>query len=104
MRHLAHALQVCGEDHVGIGSDQSVTPIDISPAYLAEVRKTAEARMKAGIGAPGEADSPITVPELNASRRIELIAAELNRAGYPDRVVEKVIGANFDRLFKAVWH
>lgn len=102
-RHLRHALDTCGEDHVGIGSDQSITPVDISPAYMDIVRQTAEARQKAGIGAPGEADSPVTVPDLNAPRRLEMIAADLNAAGYPDRVVEKVIGGNFDRLFREVW-
>lgn len=103
MRHLTHALNLCGEDHVGIGSDQSITPVDISPAYMEIVRKTAEARQKAGIGAPGEADGPVAVPDLNSARRMEIIAAELARAKYPARVIEKVIGANFDRLFREVW-
>ncbi|MBW7946692.1 MAG: membrane dipeptidase [Sphingomonadaceae bacterium] len=103
MRHLVHALNLCGEDHVGIGSDQSITPVDISPAYMDIVRKTAEARQKAGIGAPGEADGPVAVPDLNSARRMEIIAAELARAKYPPRVIEKVIGANFDRLFREVW-
>ena len=26
--HLEHALNVCGEDHVGIGTDGGTTPID----------------------------------------------------------------------------
>jgi membrane dipeptidase len=104
MRHLRHAIDVCGEDHVGIGSDQSITPIEISPTYMAMVRKTAAARRAAGIGAPGEADGPITVPELNSARRIELIAAELDKARYPARTIEKIIGGNFDQLFRTVWH
>ena len=103
MRHLAHAITVCGEEHVGIGTDQSITPVDISPAYMAIVRQTAEARQKAGIGAAGEADSPVTVPDLNSPRRIEMIAIEMDRARYPARVIERVIGGNFDRLFKDVW-
>jgi len=103
MKHLVHALNLCGEDHVGIGSDQSITPVDISPAYMDIVRKTAEARQKAGIGAPGEADGPVAVPDLNSARRMEIIAAELDRAKYPARVIEKVIGGNFDRLFREVW-
>ena len=103
VRHLRHALDVCGEDHVGIGSDQSITPVDISPTYMDIVRKTAEARQKAGIGAPGEADSPVAVPDLNSARRMEIIAAEMDRAKYPPRVIEKVLGGNFDRLFKDIW-
>ncbi|WP_419815525.1 dipeptidase [Glacieibacterium sp.] len=103
IRHLQHAINVCGEDHVGVGSDQSITPVDISPAYMDIVRQTAAARQKAGIGAPGEGDSPIAVPDLNSARRMEIIAAELDRAKVPTRVVEKVIGGNFNRLFKDIW-
>lgn len=29
--HMAHALDVCGEDHVGIGSDASFDSLDLSP-------------------------------------------------------------------------
>lgn len=31
LEHMTHALTVCGEDHVGIGSDQSVQAFDTSP-------------------------------------------------------------------------
>lgn len=103
MRHIEHALKLCGEDHVGIGSDQSVTPVAITADYMAFVRKTAEARQKAGIGAPGEADGPILVPEVNSARRIEMIAADLAKAGHPARVIEKVIGGNFNRIFHDIW-
>ena len=103
MRHLRHALDVCGEDHVGIGSDQSITPVEINDDYMAIVRQQARLRLAQGQGTPGEGDAPVTVPELNSPRRLELIAAELDRAGYPPRVLEKVLGQNFDRLFAAVW-
>ena len=103
MRHIEHALQICGEDHVGIGSDQSITPVEITPAYMAVVRKTAEERQKAGIGAPGEADTPVTVPDVNTPLRLEIIANDLAKAGHPTRVIEKVIGGNFNRLFKEIW-
>jgi membrane dipeptidase len=102
-RHLQHALKVCGEDHVGIGSDQSTTPVDISPEYMKFVGAINAQRTAAGIAAPLEADGPVTVPELNAARRIELIASDLAKAGYPARVVEKVIGGNFYRLFGEIW-
>ncbi|CAN5330823.1 membrane dipeptidase [soil metagenome] len=103
MRHLRHVIDLCGIDHVGIGSDQSITPVDISPTYMAIVRKTAEARQKAGIGAPGEADSPVAVPDLNSAHRMAIIAAELDRAEFSSGDIEKVIGGNFNRLFKDIW-
>lgn len=103
MRHLEHALKVCGEDHVGIGSDQSTTPVDISPEYMKFVAAINAKRTARGIATPLEADGPITVPELNSARRIELIASDLAKAGHPSRVIEKVIGGNFYRLFGEVW-
>jgi membrane dipeptidase len=40
---------------------------------------------------------------VDVTRRIELIAEDLVQAGQPERVVEKIIGGNFHRLFADVW-
>jgi membrane dipeptidase len=40
---------------------------------------------------------------LNTPRRIEVIADQLLKGGYPARTVEKVIGANFVRVFGEIW-
>jgi membrane dipeptidase len=102
--HIEHALTVCGEDHVGIGSDLSITPIDGSAEYWAKHRQFVSARIAAGIAAPAESpDVLFTVPELNSERRMERIADALAAKGHPDRVVEKVIGANWLRLCREVW-
>jgi membrane dipeptidase len=104
LRHLAHALEVCGQDHVGIGSDQGVAPVDDTPQYRKELRKEVEARRRAGVSAPGEsADRPPFIPELNRSDRIERIAEALALRGYGSAVLEKVIGANFDRVLGQIW-
>ena len=31
IRHLEHAINVCGEDHVGLGADGNVAPTNRSP-------------------------------------------------------------------------
>ena len=49
MAHMAHALAVCGEDHVGIGSDQAVEPLDISPEALRAFQKEEETRHAAAL-------------------------------------------------------
>jgi membrane dipeptidase len=103
LRHIEHAIQVCGEDHVGIGSDQSVTPIDPTPAYMDAVRAIAQQRQAHGIGAKGEADGPVMVPEVNSPRRLEMIAGDMLKAGHSTALVEKVIGGNFDRIFREIW-
>ncbi|WP_274943551.1 membrane dipeptidase [Govanella unica] len=54
VNHVEHATNVCGEDHVGIGTDGSVTQIDNIKLYEDALREEVEARRKAGIGAKGE--------------------------------------------------
>lgn len=102
MLHLEHALTTCGEDHVGIGSDQSIHPIDASPDYYRRVEEEVARRKALGVSAPREDTAPF-VPELNQPRRMELIADRLADRGHPDRVIEKVLGANFRRLFEEAW-
>src|SRR5919202_4007866 len=33
MRHIEHALRVCGEDHVGVGSDIDIAPVNDTPEW-----------------------------------------------------------------------
>jgi len=102
LEHLEHALKVAGENHVGIGSDADILPMDVSEKGMAEIRKVLEQRRAAGLAAPEE-DRPPYVVGLNTPRRIELIADGLLKRGYPAGVVEKVVGANFARVFADIW-
>ncbi|NIP60887.1 MAG: peptidase M19, partial [Gemmatimonadetes bacterium] len=102
--HIEHALDVCGEDHVGIGTDLSTTPIDGSDEYWAAHREFVRERIERGIAAPNEdPDILFTVEGLNHHRRMELIADALSARGHADRVIEKVIGANWVRILGEVW-
>lgn len=104
MAHIEHAIQVCGEDHVGIGSDLSVTPIDGSDDYWAKHREFVSRRVAQGIAAPAEdPDFLFTVPELNSHRRMELIADAMAARGHSSQRIEKVLGGNWVRLFREVW-
>jgi membrane dipeptidase len=104
MAHIEHAIDVCGEDHVGIGSDLSVTPIDGSDAYWAKHREFVSNRVAAGIAAPAEhPDFLFTVPELNSERRMDMIADAMAARGHGSARIEKVLGGNWVRLFGEVW-
>jgi membrane dipeptidase len=102
LAHLVHALQVAGEDHVGIGSDVGIAPFDSSPAGMAEFSHELKERRAAGLSAPEE-DRPTYVVGLNVPRRMEIIADRLLRSGYSASVTEKVLGANFARVFTQTW-
>lgn len=104
IRHIEHAVNVCGEDHVGIGSDLSITPHVVDAEYMRVHRTFVEGRIKAGVAAPGEdPDVPMFVTDLNTPRRMEQIADKLTARGHPGSRVEKIIGQNFMRLMRDTW-
>jgi membrane dipeptidase len=104
VRHIEHAVKVCGEDHVGIGSDLSITPHELTDEYRRNHRAFVERRQQIGIAAPGEdPEVYFFVPDLNAPRRLELIADALLARGHTQGRVEKIIGGNFARLMRDVW-
>jgi membrane dipeptidase len=102
MAHVEHALNVMGEDHVGVGSDVGLEPFDTSPKGMAQFKTIEEQRQKLGLAAPEE-DRPTYVIGLNTPRRIEVIADQLFKRGYSARVAEKVAGGNFVRVFTEIW-
>jgi len=102
VRHVEHALKVCGTDHVGIGSDNSITPVEETPEYLRIKTESVADRVKRGISAPDEDRFPY-IPDLNHPRRIETIAVALEKRGHSAVVIEKVIGGNFGRVMGEVW-
>lgn len=100
--HLDHALKVCGEDHVGIGSDAVLPEFDVSPESIAQWDAINAARKEAGIAAPGEGPMPFVVG-LNGPQRMSVIADELKKLGYAAAAIDKVLGLNFKRVFSETW-
>jgi membrane dipeptidase len=104
IRHIEHAANICGEDHVGLGTDGSISGVPLTDAYRAYFRKDVEARKKAGYGAPGEnADVLTIVPEYNDPLRFDRLANDLASRGWSNSRIDKLLGANFARLFTEVW-
>jgi membrane dipeptidase len=104
VRHVEHALQVCGEDHVGIGTDGGISAIHLTPEYIKAFHEDIEQRRRRGISAPGESPDVYTfVPDLNTPRRFELIAHHLSGRGHSDGRIAKILGGNFARLFREAW-
>ncbi|HEX4242721.1 MAG TPA: membrane dipeptidase [Steroidobacteraceae bacterium] len=104
IRHLEHAVDVCGEDHVGLGTDGSISAIDLNDAFKAAHRKVVEERIKQGVSAVGE--SPVVynlIPEYNDPRRFLSLARDLSARGWPSSRIDKILGANFARLFTDTW-
>jgi membrane dipeptidase len=104
IRHIEHAVNICGEDHVGLGTDGSISGVPLTDAYREAFRKEVAARIKAGVSAPGENENVLTiVPEYNDPLRFNRLAGDLSRRGWPASRIDKLLGANFARLFADVW-
>jgi membrane dipeptidase len=102
--HIDHAVNVCGEDHVGIGTDGTVTAIDDLEAYKTTLAKEVAARRQAGVGAAGE--RPDTYPfvvDLRGVNQFLELADRLRRRGYSTPRIEKILGRNFLRYATDVW-
>jgi membrane dipeptidase len=103
IRQIEYAVKVCGEDHVGIGSDLSITPHRVTPEYAQKHKQFVDGRKRLGIAAPREEDY-MFVSDINTPRRLEVVAERLAGRGHSDARIEKIIGGNFLRLFGEVWH
>lgn len=102
--HIDHAINVCGEDHVGIGTDGSVTAIDDLQAYMAVLAREVAARQAAGVGAAGErADTLPFVVDLRGVNQFRELAGRLERRGYGAARIEKILGRNYVRYATQVW-
>ncbi|RDJ00637.1 peptidase M19 [Dyella solisilvae] len=102
--HIDHAVQVCGEDHVGIGTDGSVTQIDDLKAYQTALAKEIAERRAAGISAAGE--RPDTFPfvvDLRGPQQFQRLAQLLAQKGYSSERIEKILGLNFLRYAQTIW-
>lgn len=100
--HLRHALNVCGEDHVGVGSDAMLVGFDTSADNMRHYLKVVADRKARGIGAPGE-ERPPFVAGMNTSRRTEVVAEALSAEQVPWRIIEKVLGTNWLSAFERSW-
>jgi len=103
MRHLKHAINIAGEDHVGFGTDgdpSAMTPekldweIDLSQrSFDANVQDHPQLTWKI---------EHMRIKELNSPARLLNLTRAMERAGYRESTIEKIIGGNYFRLFREV--
>jgi membrane dipeptidase len=104
IRHIEHAVNVCGEDHVGLGTDGSVSGLKVDDEYRKSLREDYDDRMKQGIAAPGEGPEALPIiPEYNEPQRFLRLADDLAARGWSGSRIEKLLGANFARVYREVW-
>ena len=102
--HIDYAVKICGEDHVGIGTDHGVAPLGDMDQVRAHYADMVNARRKQGISAPGE--DPNLLPfgtDLVGPDQFRTMEATLRRRGYSTGRLEKIMGGNFLRYAQSIW-
>lgn len=104
IRHIEHAIKVCGEDHVGIGTDINVSAVDVTPEYVKENTEMIKGMIGDGIFEKGrDPNLLLFAPDLNTADRFETLAGLLSARGHSDARIAKILGGNFARVMTEVW-
>lgn len=104
IRHIEHALNVCGEDHVGIGTDAGIAPVERTTEYEKDNREWVAGAVEDGVFERGRPPDLYTfIPDLNRVDRFDVLAAMLSTRGHPDARIAKILGGNFARVMGEVW-
>jgi membrane dipeptidase len=95
LKHVDHAVQVAGIEHVCIGSDRDHRVIEMSDDYIAELRQEEGSQVE-------NSELPYFIPELNGPSRMSAVWDGLVARGYSEDDVEKIMGTNLYRLYGEV--
>jgi membrane dipeptidase len=102
--HVEHVANVAGEDHVGIGTDNGVLPLILDAETKRRTDEWQAQRIKLGIAAPGEAVGVYTlVADYNSIDRYRRFVRDLEKRGWSQARLEKLMGGNFLRVYKEAW-
>ena len=88
-------VQVCGVEHVCIGSDRDHRVIEMTPEYVAELRREEGSQVV-------DDELPYFIDELNGPRRMEVVWDGLVGRGYTAADVERIMGGNLYRVYRDV--
>jgi len=104
IRHIEHMIDVCGEDHVGIGTDSQVEPIERTAEFEKSNREWIKGAKEDGIFDKNRPDDLYTfIPDLNMANRFEVLATLLSQRKHSDARIAKILGGNFARVLGEIW-
>ena len=103
--HIEHAIKVCGEDHVGLGTDGYLAPVERTPEFEQQNRATIEETVAGGFFGDRRSAQGLYmfITDLNVADRFDRLAAMLSARGHSDARIAKVLGGNFARVMSEVW-
>lgn len=99
LAHVEHVIDIAGEDHVGVGTDQDAVDMTaMRPDEAARHQATFE-RRRAEFPQLTWQVRHMRVPELSHPKRFLHLAQAMHARGYPTRRIEKILGGNYVRVF-----
>lgn len=100
IRHMQHVFNLCGEDHVSIGTDGVVNKTVLDDKARAAQKTFYNDRAAQGIAAPGEGPEIFNiVADWDDNLRFRHLADGLSKAGWTTGQVEKALGGNLMRVY-----
>lgn len=103
--HIEHAINVCGEDHVSIGTDGGYTGIDDLDKVRQSTDKMTQHRIDNGAAAAGEKIGNLNfMPDIIGPSQFYLLANKLAERGHSATRIEKILGLNAFNLMREVWN
>lgn len=98
LRHIDHAVNVCGIDQVGLASDFPIRGIQAT-----ETRESWYLPRLKAFKPVYNVRWPPWIPELDRPDRFRTVAHALGRRGYKEAAIEKILGRNWLRYFRDVF-
>jgi membrane dipeptidase len=100
IRHMDHVKNLCGEDHVSIGTDGVLSKTKLDDKARAAQKKFYDERAAQGFAAPGEGPDIFNiVADFDDILRYRHLADGLSRAGWTTPQIEKALGGNLLRVY-----
>ena len=102
--HIEHAMKVCGEDHVGIGSDYGIVDLGEMQAVRDFWGAFVRSRLEQKTASTGEHPNVLPFAQgLVGPDQFRNLHRALERRGHKSAVIEKILGGNYMRFAKEVW-
>lgn len=101
--HIDHAVNICGEDHVGLGTDGPITQIDDVEAYKGEMDELRVKWTAMGVISPGSEGTYNFLSDLRGPDQFHKLADLLAHRGYSSHRIDKILGLNYLNFATEVW-
>lgn len=98
LKHVDHAVRVCGIEHVGLATDYAIRGIEASSTR----ENWYEPRLRS-FKPSYRVRWPPWIPDLDKPNRFRTVARVLERHGYKAADIEKLLGLNWLRLFADIF-